>query len=357
LRLARYGVPLSETAPAGLAAAGIEPVLLPPAPQPALTTDAPAPLTAAAPRAVEAAPERQQAPAAQQQSQHNGALPLKDSSPKEAGTFPGPASPDHTRRLGEDIDAAAPQPDKAAYDQDLKPPADHSTDTSTDTGHDLDADVRHTMARHTNCRSAPLQDNDHTAPTPDNAPAADHPRDRSRRRPPRNPPTAAITPPGTRQQTHTAQPAPARPQPHPHGGPSAPRPERQSHQAPAPLALTQVDRYYLAWHHHLQQHGTEPTPDQLSRHLANQGIHDHQGQPIKSKALARYLLRFRIYTAWAQLRDLTNGTPPLEHVLKHLNQQGITAQYRKPLTPADLTPHLTAFERRYHALNHHTGDP
>lgn len=34
LRLARYGVPLAETAPAGLAAAGIEPVVLPPAPQP-----------------------------------------------------------------------------------------------------------------------------------------------------------------------------------------------------------------------------------------------------------------------------------------------------------------------------------
>ncbi|MFJ3229054.1 DUF2637 domain-containing protein [Streptomyces sp. NPDC086783] len=41
LRLARYGVPLAETAPAGLAAAGIEPVLLPPVPrQPQL--DAPA---------------------------------------------------------------------------------------------------------------------------------------------------------------------------------------------------------------------------------------------------------------------------------------------------------------------------
>ncbi|POX53393.1 DUF2637 domain-containing protein [Streptomyces sp. Ru72] len=33
LRLARYGVPLAETAPAGLAAAGIEPALIPPAPQ------------------------------------------------------------------------------------------------------------------------------------------------------------------------------------------------------------------------------------------------------------------------------------------------------------------------------------
>lgn len=36
LRLARYGVPLANTAPAGLAAAGIEPALLPPAPQPEL---------------------------------------------------------------------------------------------------------------------------------------------------------------------------------------------------------------------------------------------------------------------------------------------------------------------------------
>ncbi|MFF9220878.1 DUF2637 domain-containing protein [Streptomyces viridosporus] len=34
LRLAKYGVPLAETAPAGLAAAGIEPALIPPAPQP-----------------------------------------------------------------------------------------------------------------------------------------------------------------------------------------------------------------------------------------------------------------------------------------------------------------------------------
>ncbi|WP_069886366.1 DUF2637 domain-containing protein [Streptomyces luteocolor] len=40
LRLARIGVPLAETAPAGLAAAGIEPVLIPPGPQqPAVTAD------------------------------------------------------------------------------------------------------------------------------------------------------------------------------------------------------------------------------------------------------------------------------------------------------------------------------
>jgi hypothetical protein len=51
LRLARYGVPLSETAAAGLAAAGVEPQLLPPAPQqqcPAAVGAAPAPAATAA---------------------------------------------------------------------------------------------------------------------------------------------------------------------------------------------------------------------------------------------------------------------------------------------------------------------
>ncbi|MFB7936457.1 DUF2637 domain-containing protein [Streptomyces sp. NPDC056049] len=38
LRLARYGVPLAETAPAGLAAAGVEPVLIPPHPNQAQLT-------------------------------------------------------------------------------------------------------------------------------------------------------------------------------------------------------------------------------------------------------------------------------------------------------------------------------
>ncbi|MGX1368272.1 hypothetical protein RKD19_003631 [Streptomyces canus] len=62
LRLARYGVPLAETAPAGLAAAGIEPVLLPPAPEPAQLPAA-APAVAADVRPAVAAPVPQQAAA------------------------------------------------------------------------------------------------------------------------------------------------------------------------------------------------------------------------------------------------------------------------------------------------------
>ncbi|MEU6391864.1 DUF2637 domain-containing protein [Streptomyces sp. NPDC046939] len=54
LRLARYGVPLAETAPAGLAAAGIEPQLLPPAPVAAQPELEPSPVGSEAPVAEEA---------------------------------------------------------------------------------------------------------------------------------------------------------------------------------------------------------------------------------------------------------------------------------------------------------------
>lgn len=67
LRLARYGVPLAETAPAGLAAAGVEPVLLPPNPNP---TAHPAPAPVQVPAAVTAAPAAApQLPAAPHQAQ------------------------------------------------------------------------------------------------------------------------------------------------------------------------------------------------------------------------------------------------------------------------------------------------
>ncbi|KND29088.1 DUF2637 domain-containing protein [Streptomyces acidiscabies] len=80
LRLARYGVPLSETAPAGLSAAGIEPRLLPPAP---VLQQEELPATAA-PLAPAAEGQRPQLPAqagprpgqaAQQQPLRNPAAP------------------------------------------------------------------------------------------------------------------------------------------------------------------------------------------------------------------------------------------------------------------------------------------
>ncbi|KUN26653.1 hypothetical protein AQJ23_16005 [Streptomyces antibioticus] len=79
LRLARYGVPLAETAPAGLAAAGIEPVLLPPAPQVEMER-APAPQAMPA-VAGPAAPVREQLPAPEAQEHPAEPVEVEQQSP------------------------------------------------------------------------------------------------------------------------------------------------------------------------------------------------------------------------------------------------------------------------------------
>ncbi|MFJ2177044.1 DUF2637 domain-containing protein [Streptomyces sp. NPDC087851] len=70
LRLAKYGVPLADTAPSGLAAAGIEPVLLPPAPTPE-----PVPALAELPQA------KAEIPAAPVQEQPQVQGPVQDRAP------------------------------------------------------------------------------------------------------------------------------------------------------------------------------------------------------------------------------------------------------------------------------------
>lgn len=87
LRLARYGVPLAETAPSGLAAAGIEPALLPPAPAPQPELE-PAATKAVAPPAVQnnAAP-------AQEQAQQQRPAPEGGELPQELGDYAEPQNP------------------------------------------------------------------------------------------------------------------------------------------------------------------------------------------------------------------------------------------------------------------------
>jgi hypothetical protein len=173
LRLARYGVPLAETAPAGLAAAGIEPALLPPAPHQQLPA-APREVAAGS-RAAGAAPVPQKA-APPGEQRHNGGgnqnpgypdnepapdpspwfqapheveyhggydpnydpseqyaqwyeqeqeaveyreqyeeeppAPGQEPAPEETGTFPIPVTPGRTRELGEG--GGTPEPDEEA---------------------------------------------------------------------------------------------------------------------------------------------------------------------------------------------------------------------------------------------------
>ncbi|MFI9153546.1 DUF2637 domain-containing protein [Streptomyces sp. NPDC053367] len=155
LRLARYGVPLAETAPAGLAAAGIEPALIPPAPQTPQVQQQPQP-------AAIAVPAQQQLPAPEQgvdphpdqnpwlhardphsveyhggydpnydpelygppyeeyeespfpPHEHEEERPQGGPSAEETGGFPVPAGPGRTRELGE---GGGSEPDEEAYYQ------------------------------------------------------------------------------------------------------------------------------------------------------------------------------------------------------------------------------------------------
>ncbi|OIK00164.1 hypothetical protein BIV24_03690 [Streptomyces colonosanans] len=84
LRLARYGVPLAETASAGLAAAGIEPALIPPAPQLEVAVGAPAeagPQKAATPDEQRPQLERNPAPGQPQDLPAPEAVPSPELNP------------------------------------------------------------------------------------------------------------------------------------------------------------------------------------------------------------------------------------------------------------------------------------
>ncbi|MFF1922824.1 DUF2637 domain-containing protein [Streptomyces sp. NPDC058221] len=112
LRLAKYGVPLAETGPAGLAAAGIEPVLLPPAPA-----------AVAAVAAVE--PDRYQAQA--QQPELVGGPQLE-----KQYAEPHPQNQQHNQSQGQqqstfqvDPQTQAPAPGEGPGEQEL--PATHET--------------------------------------------------------------------------------------------------------------------------------------------------------------------------------------------------------------------------------------
>lgn len=190
LRLARYGVPLAETAPAGLAAAGIQPALLPPAPEPspalpqpaqaalqAAPVPAPAPAQAVAPAPPVRAEQQPPPPEAEDENSpwfqtpprdidyHGGYDPAFDPgpdpqyfpeeqygdwyeeqppeqfqqpSPEETGSFPIPVGPGRTRELGEGGGPAEPD------EEDLYAVFRRSIDGSYPTAHMLSDNIRAT---------------------------------------------------------------------------------------------------------------------------------------------------------------------------------------------------------------------
>ncbi|MER8009668.1 DUF2637 domain-containing protein [Streptomyces sp. NPDC094149] len=122
-------------------------------------------------------------------------------------------------------------------------------------------------------------------------------------------------------------------------------------------ALTTVDRYYLAWTEYQTEHGEEPKAEQLSAYLANQkGMTGRGGKQVSPSTLRRYLLPFRVYNLWAGQR-LRSETPSLDAIAQECAAHGITAQHNRPLTADYISEQAADFERRWQALGRHHAQP
>ncbi|MFJ5779252.1 DUF2637 domain-containing protein [Streptomyces sp. NPDC093094] len=279
LRLARYGVPLAETAPAGLAAAGIEPTLSPPV------------------------------------------TPLHR--PTETRTCPGPAAGEERKHPPND---AIPDPNQRRPDRAPKRVPGFQNYTDTHATPDSPA----ARLRQHNHREPPAKDQVIASPTPSEKPlpqrAGRAPMDRRAH---------------TAEQIHHPEVTSA--------DDAAPEPDTTAAQLP----LTTVDRYYLAWNEHQTEHGQEPTAEQLSAILADQGLHSRVGgKPLRPSTLRRYLLPFRTYSLWAEQRRGTQSPSP-ETIAQQCAARGITAQHNRPIDTSYITEHTPDFERRWQTLNHH----
>ncbi|GAA3785564.1 DUF2637 domain-containing protein [Streptomyces chiangmaiensis] len=124
-----------------------------------------------------------------------------------------------------------------------------------------------------------------------------------------------------------------------------------------PAALTTVDRYYLAWTEYQTEHGEEPKAEQLSAYLASRkGMNGRGGKPVSPSTLRRYLLPFRVYNLWAEQR-VRNDAPLLDAIAQECAAHGITAQHNKPITPDYISAQAVDFERRWQALTRHHTQP
>jgi hypothetical protein len=385
LRLARYGVPLAETAPAGLAAAGIEPALIPPAPQPALEPAGAhviAGNAAADVRAAAAGP----APVPQGATPHSGQrqeLAGNENAgrpgPEDQSTQAAPRPLEPTDATVERFaDAYASFVDQFQIEPTAAQWAFWLRDTlglSTATGAPLSEEQVQPLLQALKERYAPedTATGEEQPPTDEwfdyfhNAwraygeetgthPDADELAAYVFRR---DGVTGADGGPLTsedvadyltailerEQGTHEAA-----------VGPEGTEPANtQERDGAGGVELTVPDRYYLAWTAYQDEHGTEPGDEQLSAYLAEQGLMGRAGKPVSPSSLRRHFLRWRVYGVWASYRTHVER-PSAEEVARACTARGITAQYNRPVAPEYIAQEAADFERRWRALAGHRAD-
>jgi hypothetical protein len=352
LRLAKYGVPLADTAPAGLAAAGIEPTFRPPAERAGASTP----------------PEHAslETPAVhdQQMTKPDGTRPrhVPASAPKRSPAPQG-ATEDAVDRLAESYQAYIAQfhvePTAAQWAVWLR----DAYGISTAAGAPLSEEQVQPLLRVLPRRAVP-----HTEEIAvSEEPQADFVMSGKEREfaSIESPADEAAADPGG--QDADELPQEERPEAAPAGMSTQAATERRSLQVNTPIdaplpghddaamkraALTTVDRYYLAWMEYQAGQGEEPTAEQLSAALATKGMYGRGRKPVSHANLRRYLLPFRLYNVWAQHR-VHSPQPPLNAIAQECAARGITGQYNKPITTAHLTHEADDFERRWQALTHH----
>ncbi|MDX3262914.1 DUF2637 domain-containing protein [Streptomyces sp. MI02-2A] len=328
LRLAKYGVPLMDTTPAGLAAAGIKPASVP---------DTAPPVRAPAPR------------------QHRGREAIGTGSVQAATQPRGndlrptllPSAPDHLsspRRIGAEgaeefagryLDHARRHPDQldpagSVHEQTRTVAAgapsvaaeDHETPRTDFQEHKANAGAASSTAK---ANTGPAVQASHESGADEHSPVP-------------IPATTAVHATKEKHPAHVNTTIDRL---------SPPTSAEEGH-------LTLVDRYYLAWCEYRTQHGDEPTGPKLSAYLASKGMRSRSGKPVSPSTLRRYFLPFRLYTIWAKHR-VGSSAPALEAIAHDCAAHGITAQYNKPLTIHDISEHIDDFERRWQSLTqHHT---
>ncbi|MEU8868630.1 DUF2637 domain-containing protein [Streptomyces umbrinus] len=368
LRLARYGVPLAETAPSGLAAAGIEPALLPPAPRqqtgPAQAATPPDAATRTEPAAHEPSTAQADAP-----GQPGAQAPQEEQRRQEPDRAPAPdeqqqsnhaqEQPEYLEEEPESSPWFAPAPQEIVYEGGYDPS--YAPDQMWA---QYEAEQRQAYQ---NGQGQVLQVYEEREPSPEDTGSSPTPKGTG---PTRQLSQSSAQLPEPEQGPHPASPieAPAQET----ASPLVTLPAQAQHthpvkaslkntppgDTPAPTTalseLPTVDRYYLAWHTFQQQHGHEPQGPELSQYLAERNVLDRESQPIKPRSLTRYYLEFRIYTTWAEHRALTTN-PRLDQVARDLTQRGVTAQYKKPIQPSDLSKYVDTFQRRWNTLKPRSG--
>ncbi|MFD4723022.1 DUF2637 domain-containing protein [Streptomyces sp. NPDC058423] len=253
LRLAKYAVPLAQTAPAGLAAAGITPLLLPP--QPAAPELAP---TRPAREQNEPVPREEPAPPDTPQHAETGPRPARGLT-----SLPGPRTPEGP------VPVESPEPLHAAVAAALQHPR-ATIKLSVPTQQPQDATGKQQDEAGGGTQA-------HTQEASDRAQQAHHPRpttvDRYYQAWAQYIRDNGKEPKDTDLSRVLAE----------HG---------MTGRGGKPISPSTLRRYvpnfriYTAWDEHLHQHGQEPTAQQLSRHLADTGT---TGKPYTPEKIAETL--------------------------------------------------------------------